>query len=543
MKRTMNKLPFGLLYYVLIVIFGNTTAVVNCEQEITDVVAHHRSVAVAAINSSDTDDHYQNNQSSREWKLHRLDLEKYPLATCLDGSPGAYYIRPGAADAVMNDSNNNKVFLHIEGGGWCCDTCSETCSERSKTYLGSTVNDTSNTLGDFSYEKAYYNMNKTINPAVWDFTSVYVRYCDGASLSGLREEPINITSSSNNNEGSTITTTQIYSRGNYILQAIIDELFYSGSGSGSGSSSSSSDYNGKLSSVEQLIVSGDSAGSLAVSLHVHQFVESINTNQTQMVVLLDSGFFRDYGNSEVEQGSYAEQMKSIYEMSHAKYSLPLACIHEYQGNTDGDDAVVKCMFAANHIPYISVPIFIIQSKYDAWQLYNELGYNSIDNTSAAAIDDVNQYGTALEDELMTAINSQRILQPKSKISLSSCEFHTVLGGWNDSDEDLNKVWLKASINGTTVNLAFNEWLNDVLRRPIDDNKNIDNDQLESVLVSDEVFPCEECCDIILYEESSSTSPPSQPSSSSSSSKNDLSYYQANRFRAAVVVVVSVAAML
>ena len=148
---------------------------------------------------------------------------------------------------------------------------------------------------------------------------------------------------------------------------------------------------------------------------------------------------------------------------------------------------------------------------------------------------MNHYSTALVDKLMTAINSQHILQPKSKIFLSSCEFHTVLGELNDSDEDLNKVWLKASINGTTVNLAFNEWLNDVLR-PIDDN-NIDNDQLESDLVSDEVFPCEECCE-------ESLSPPSQPSLSSSSSKNDLSYYQANRFRAVVVVgVVSVAAML
>ena len=161
----MIKLPFFLsyvlgllfLYYVLVMI--GTTAVVNCEQETHD----------------NTDQNH--NQENREWKLHLLDLEKYPLATCLDGSPGAYYIRPGAAaDNVMTTNDNTKVFLHIEGGGWCCDTCSETCYERSKTYLGSTANDT--TLGDFTYEKAYYNMNKTINPAVWDFSSVYVRYCD-----------------------------------------------------------------------------------------------------------------------------------------------------------------------------------------------------------------------------------------------------------------------------------------------------------------------------------------------------------------------------
>jgi uncharacterized protein (DUF779 family) len=164
----MNELPFGLIYYVLVII-GTT-------------------VSAAAINSTDTTNQNQNNQSSREWKLHLLDLEKYPLATCLDGSPGAYYIRPGSAtaDNIMrvndksnnNNNNNNKVFLHIEGGGWCCDTCSETCYERSKTSFGSTANDTNTQLDDFAYKKAYYNMNKTINPAVWDFTSVYVRYCD-----------------------------------------------------------------------------------------------------------------------------------------------------------------------------------------------------------------------------------------------------------------------------------------------------------------------------------------------------------------------------
>jgi len=49
MKRTMNKLPFGLLYYVLIVIIGNTTAVVNCEQEITD---DNNSSAVVEVSSS-----------------------------------------------------------------------------------------------------------------------------------------------------------------------------------------------------------------------------------------------------------------------------------------------------------------------------------------------------------------------------------------------------------------------------------------------------------------------------------------------------------
>ena len=73
--------------------------------------------------------------------------------------------------------------------------------------------------------------------------------------------------------------------------------------------------------------------------------------------------------------------------------------------------------------------------------------------------------------------------------MSSCEFHTVLGDLNDPEEDLDKVWLKASIkasiNGTTVNLAFHKWLNDVLQlRSIADDNNIDkNDPLESIFLS------------------------------------------------------------
>lgn len=34
-----------------------------------------------------------------------------PGALCLDGSPGAYYIRRG--------SDPSKILLYFEGGGWC----------------------------------------------------------------------------------------------------------------------------------------------------------------------------------------------------------------------------------------------------------------------------------------------------------------------------------------------------------------------------------------------------------------------------------------
>jgi len=46
------------------------------------------------------------------WTLVRV-LD--PSALCLDGSPAAFYIRPGAY------SNAGKWIVHLEGGGWATD--------------------------------------------------------------------------------------------------------------------------------------------------------------------------------------------------------------------------------------------------------------------------------------------------------------------------------------------------------------------------------------------------------------------------------------
>lgn len=77
--------------------------------------------------------------SSAEWQINRLDANQYPLAQCLDGSPGAYYLMPGeGADA-------NKFLIHMQGGGWC--TSIDNCVQRvnqpvyaGEPSLGSTVN-------------------------------------------------------------------------------------------------------------------------------------------------------------------------------------------------------------------------------------------------------------------------------------------------------------------------------------------------------------------------------------------------------------------
>ena len=64
--------------------------------------------------------------------LNKVDPSASPLAKCLDGSPPAYYFRPGVgADA-------RKVIVYLEGGGWCYpddvqQASGANCAARAKT--------------------------------------------------------------------------------------------------------------------------------------------------------------------------------------------------------------------------------------------------------------------------------------------------------------------------------------------------------------------------------------------------------------------------
>jgi len=141
---------------------------------------------------------------SRKWTLHRLDRARYPLATCLDGTQGVYYVRPGAG------VGRRKVFVHLEGGGWCgavgrdtytrygetnsdalvpaCGSKFYDCAYRATTNLGSSKFDTGEKK--FAVQSGRFSTDRKINPAFWDWTHVYVRYCDGGMFSGRRKDAI-----------------------------------------------------------------------------------------------------------------------------------------------------------------------------------------------------------------------------------------------------------------------------------------------------------------------------------------------------------------
>ena len=121
-------------------------------------------------------------------------------ATCLDGSPGAYYFQAGSGDGA------NKWYLHHQGGGWC--ESMDYCLARSQTALGSskTYPDTADLGG------GYFDTSKAKNPLMYNWNHVMMRYCDGASFSG-------------NNAPSVYNGTTLHWRGMHIREAIAEDLF------------------------------------------------------------------------------------------------------------------------------------------------------------------------------------------------------------------------------------------------------------------------------------------------------------------------------
>ena len=95
-------------------------------------------------------------------------------ARCIDGTPAGYYIRPGSGDGI------NKWSIHFEGGGWCYSLSS--CIQRSETVLGSSKDYPKCQLNKAFHH--YESTNKHLNPMLYNWNMVRVKYCDGTSFAG-----------------------------------------------------------------------------------------------------------------------------------------------------------------------------------------------------------------------------------------------------------------------------------------------------------------------------------------------------------------------
>uniref|UniRef100_A0A803MIT7 Pectin acetylesterase n=1 Tax=Chenopodium quinoa TaxID=63459 RepID=A0A803MIT7_CHEQI len=180
------------------------------------------------------------------------------------------------------------------GGGWCHDVNS--CLERATTEIGS-----SNYMTENNFTGILSN-NESLNPASFAGNSLYEN-----------------------------GTSSLYFRGQKIWQAIISDLLPPG-----------------LAHAKKALLSGCSAGGLAVFLHCDNFSRSLPGNAS-VKCISDADFFLD-----VKDVANTDTIRTLY---HDVVSL--------QGVEQNLNQ--NCTSSQIDPNYIKTPMFILNTAYDTWQ--------------------------------------------------------------------------------------------------------------------------------------------------------------------------------
>eukprot|EP00118_Oscarella_pearsei_P024870 m.306977 g.306977 ORF g.306977 m.306977 type:complete len:383 (+) comp41795_c0_seq1:77-1225(+) len=334
--------------------------------------------------------------SMRVGHLTLLSNAESTGAVCLDGSPPAYYFSNGTG----SDANN--WIIHLEGGGWCYNE--EECYGRSKSHLGSSKKYTE--TADF---QGFLDSDPTLNPKFSNWTVAYVKYCDGASFSGNKDEPI------------TVENTKLFFRGHRILVAVIDDLMERG-----------------LKNANATILTGCSAGGLSTYLHLDYFRSRIPAS-IPVHGLPDAGYFIDAANTKGQMAIRASY-QYVYHMQNCSGGVNDKCIM----STKTEDQW-QCFMAQYTYPHIETPIFVLNSEYDTWQLGNILQLGCVPphcDTQQM------QYFTAWRGIFLKAL-APAIASPTNGLFTDACLVHC--------QSMSGTSWMKFMVDGQSAHDTFADW--------------------------------------------------------------------------------------
>ncbi|KAK9077770.1 hypothetical protein SSX86_006108 [Deinandra increscens subsp. villosa] len=281
-------------------------------------------------------------ESTEEVGITIIDSAVAKGAVCLDGSPPAYQLDKGFGDGI------NNWLVHIQGGGWCYTI--QDCVSR-KTYdngLGSSK------LMQELYFSGILSNRKDQNPNFYNWNRVYMRYCDGSSFTGDVEE----VDQANN----------LYFRGGRVFNAIVEELMSIGM-------KDAQNISKKLTVLfffnDGTIISsslGCSAGGLATILNCDKFREFFPSS-TRVKCVPDAGYFAHV--RDLSGGYHFEQYyDKIVTLHGSAKNLPSGCTSNMKPGL--------CFYPQYAMPYIKTPLFVVNSAYDIWQVFNILSSHEAD---------------------------------------------------------------------------------------------------------------------------------------------------------------------
>eukprot|EP00035_Acanthoeca_spectabilis_P017405 m.362766 g.362766 ORF g.362766 m.362766 type:complete len:270 (-) comp16652_c2_seq3:2219-3028(-) len=190
----------------------------------------------------------------------------------------------------------------------------------------------------------YQSADPLQNPAMYNYT--FVHYCDGASYTGDRADPVEVNGK------------KIYYRGRRIRDAVIAHLL----------------QHAGMAAASDVVISGNSAGGLGVYLNLDAIREQI-PKAVRVRGLAAAGFFLGYGHN------YPDQMLSLVAEQNSTPALSLSCRSEMKAR--GQPEAI-CVFPENFAMELQTPVFSLQSEFDTWQLAHIANVSSA-NTAAVEV--------------------------------------------------------------------------------------------------------------------------------------------------------------
>ena len=234
-----------------------------------------------------------------------------PEALCLDGSRFGVFLCKAA-------SNESWEFA-VQGGGFAYTL--HDAGERALTPLGSS--------------KTWPADAAKLSCLDSGVNYVYLQYCDGASFSGERAQAQGPTGVPN--------ASFVYMRGARNLAAALAVAHAAGLGA----------------DARNVTITGASAGGVAVILHldaVAAFVAAV-APRARVVGKPTCGYFID------SNATFSAMLAGVFDLHNASGAVSAAC-----QAAQPPGAASRCFIPSIAAPYTRTPMFLMQSRFDLWQL-------------------------------------------------------------------------------------------------------------------------------------------------------------------------------
>jgi len=304
----------------------------------------------------------------------------------LDGTPYGFYHVPSA-------TNSTKWTVYLQPGGWCYDEVD--CYCRSQMHYGTS------TLLPKTAGCSCMNPNEDGSMAR-DCNCLYLPYLDGGSFSGHRAAPVPVPAGGATGvpAGATVTFRGLANLDGVVAHALA-ELGMRG--------------------ATELVVTGASAGGLSTFLHADRVVAAVRAGGAPLVKVAAApvvGYFLDAGNAAGSTGATGPNTQAWSNISGgaaANYTAWMEYAFAMQNMTFGPDGALHpgceakhptqphlCFMSPHMQEFIETPFFMFNSRFDEWQLLNELqtGTSRQHMADDAAVQkDVIGYGALFLDEV------------------------------------------------------------------------------------------------------------------------------------------------